>query len=318
MGIHDRDYYRHEGPSFLGSLVERGTVCKWLIGINIAVFLLQVLTRTPVDSESLHRFPQFSEPLTDWLCLDASKVLHGQVWRLLTAAFLHDTHGIGHILFNMFALWVFGVTVEETRGKWEFLAFYLAAAVAASVVFVLASPQVLHLQNGSLGLGASGAVMAVMVLSAFYNPRQVVYLFFLLPIPIWFFIGFLVLNDLFPLLGKIETGVGNSAHLGGAAFAYLYYKLEWHLIGWTPALNWRWSRGRRGRSGLRLFEADDLTPLDAIQRERPESNEGLTAEVDRILEKISRVGAENLTESEKEVLLRASEAIRRRSGSRRG
>src|SRR5438105_2965808 len=43
MGIYDREYYRKSGPSFLGSIGAPGQVCKWLIGINIAVFILQLL-----------------------------------------------------------------------------------------------------------------------------------------------------------------------------------------------------------------------------------------------------------------------------------
>jgi hypothetical protein len=140
--------------------------------------------------------------------------------------------------------------------------------------------------------------------------------FFVLPVPVWIFIGFLVISDTFGLLGAGPQLIGYSAHLGGAAFGFLYYKLEWHLIGWTTGLRGGWTRRRR-RSGLRLFEADDQTPLDTVPRGRPELDEVMDAEVDPILEKISRVGAENLTESEKQVLVRASEAIRRRSDSRR-
>ena len=44
MGIYDRDYVRREGPSFLGSFVERGRVCKWLVGINVVAFIVQMLT----------------------------------------------------------------------------------------------------------------------------------------------------------------------------------------------------------------------------------------------------------------------------------
>src|SRR4051794_24178561 len=43
MGIYDREYYRREGPSFLGSFTEQGKACKWIIGINVALFVVQVL-----------------------------------------------------------------------------------------------------------------------------------------------------------------------------------------------------------------------------------------------------------------------------------
>src|SRR5262249_40804542 len=130
MGIYDRDYYRRDGPSYLGSFMERGTVCKWLIGINVVVFILQMLTRTSGVDPHTERFFQQEGFLTDALILNVDKVLHGQVWRLLTYAFLHDTGSIWHILFNMLFLWWFGRDVEDLYGPREFLVFYLVSAVA--------------------------------------------------------------------------------------------------------------------------------------------------------------------------------------------
>ena len=115
MGIYDREYYRRDGPSFLGSFIERGTICKWLIGINIVCFLLQTATTTHVRGG-------VEEPFTDALLLDVPKVLNGEVWRLLTCAFLHG--GFMHILFNMLFLWWFGQQIEEDYGPREFLGFY--------------------------------------------------------------------------------------------------------------------------------------------------------------------------------------------------
>src|SRR5262249_46211361 len=121
MGIYDREYIR-ERPGFLGSFYERGLMCKWLIGINIVLFLLQLIARNAVRPE-LERL-QGLDPLTTALWLDPSKVLEGQFWRLLTYAFLHDTTTPLHILFNMLFLWWFGSDVEDLYGPREFLAFY--------------------------------------------------------------------------------------------------------------------------------------------------------------------------------------------------
>src|SRR5262249_2534757 len=127
MGIYDRDYVRREGPSFLGSFVERGHVCKWLIGINVAVFIVQVLT-LPADPTEMGWFTGAFE-------LDVDHVLHGQVWRLLTYAFLHDPRVIMHILFNMLFLWWFGSDVEDLYGPREFLTFYLSASFVGGLAF---------------------------------------------------------------------------------------------------------------------------------------------------------------------------------------
>src|SRR5947209_5587545 len=129
MGIYDRDYYRREGPSYLGSFMERGKVCKWLILINVVCFVLQQFSPDFQTTEQ-------SQPFTEIMQLDAQAVLNGQVWRLLTHAFMHAT--VMHILFNMLFLWWFGTDVEDLYGPVEFLTFYLTAAVAGGLAFVAA------------------------------------------------------------------------------------------------------------------------------------------------------------------------------------
>ena len=106
MGINDRDYVRREGPSFLGSFADRGTICKWLIGVNIALFVCQLLT---------------NGTLTRVLDLNVERVVfHGEIWRLLTYAFLHGPGDLLHILFNMLFLWWFGNEIEEMYGRASF------------------------------------------------------------------------------------------------------------------------------------------------------------------------------------------------------
>jgi membrane associated rhomboid family serine protease len=122
MGIYDREYYRKETPSFLGSFTERGQICKYLIMVNVAFFILQIIT-LPQPEQRIAQ-PLSNGPFTDALQLDADAVLHGQVWRLLTYAFLHSPATFTHILFNMLFLWWFGSDVEDLYGPKEFLAIY--------------------------------------------------------------------------------------------------------------------------------------------------------------------------------------------------
>src|SRR5437899_2781684 len=127
MGIYDRDYFRNESPSILDSLMPSGLVCRWLIGINVVVFILQKVfenhTRIQLP-EGMITLPQAGW-VTEWLILDPTKVMQGQVWRLLTFAFLHAPDTLVHILFNMLFLWWFGSDVEQLYGRKEFLAIYL-------------------------------------------------------------------------------------------------------------------------------------------------------------------------------------------------
>src|SRR5262249_30027874 len=118
MGIQDRDYYRNEGPSIFDTMMPKGVACRWLIAINFVIFFLQVVAVPSGD------------PVTSWLILDVQKVLDGQVWRLLTAAFVHSTQfPFMHVFFNMLFLWWFGSDVEQLYGRKEFLAIYLVSAI---------------------------------------------------------------------------------------------------------------------------------------------------------------------------------------------
>ncbi len=300
MGINERDYVRREGPSFLGSFAERGLICKWLIGVNVALFVLQLLTSD--NGGSL---------VTGALELNAEKVVfHGEIWRLLSYAFLHDTGAIFHLLFNMLFLWWFGSDIEDMYGPREFLAFYLVSAVlgglAFTAAFLLGSPS-------NLCIGASGAVTAILVLYAFHYPRRVIYLFMLLPVPIWLFVVGSVALDAYTLLSQRASMVAVTVHLGGAAFAFLYYKQHWRI---TPLLFSLWpgfiaTRRRMLRPQLRVYREEPPEPVRAAVAPALDENR-IKLEMDVVLEKMSRVGRENLTESELEVLRRASEILRRR------
>ena len=99
---------------------------KWLIVANVALYLLYFFT---VD-----RAPGLFFPFQ----LIPYMVLHGAIWQPVTYLFLHDPHGLFHILFNMLALWMFGTPVEETWGTRRFLQFYFLCGVGAGVCVVLA------------------------------------------------------------------------------------------------------------------------------------------------------------------------------------
>jgi membrane associated rhomboid family serine protease len=308
MGIYDRDYVRREGPSFLGSFVERGRVCKWLVGINVLFFIVQILTR-PID--------RFADPdvlptlgwFTDAFQLDVGKVLHGQVWRLLSYAFLHDPSDIWHIVFNMLFLWWFGSDVEDLYGPREFLTFYLTAAFGAGLLFVFSS--LAWMPTTLPCLGASGAVLAVLVLCTIHYPTRTILLFFIIPVPLWLFVGLFLARDAFVFLNHQESTTAVAAHLGGALFAGVYYRFHWRLTDWWPRL--RLWRRQLFRPRLRVYREEEVRrPVHVPAASPALEDEQLEAKMDAILEKISRVGKDNLTDSERDVLLRASEAIRRR------
>jgi membrane associated rhomboid family serine protease len=303
MGIYDRDYYRKEGRSYLDSLGMPTLICRWLLIVNIAVFILQLITRTATG-----------EPVTEALILVPQKVLNGEVWRLLTYAFLHDTDHVTHIIFNMWFLWLFGIYLEELYGRWEFLSFYVTAAVLGGLAFMAQAALDWNLTMNTPTLGASGAVTAVMILCAFHYPRLTILLFFVLPVPIWVLAVFQVVQDSFGLLGAhARENIAFSVHLGGAAFSALYFQMHWRLLSFWP--KFRSWKAQRSRPRLRVFRGDEESrepvPVAALPP-AADVDEQLEAKLDAVLEKVARTGQSSLTDAEKQILLRASEIYKKR------
>ena len=319
MGIQDRDYYRKEGPSIFDALVPQGIVCRWLIGINVAVFILQLVSQASaqmgvLDPEGL---PQARYGwVTEWFILDVSKVMHGQVWRLLTYAFLHSLDYMYlHLIFNMLCLWWFGSDMEQLYGRKEFLAMYLTAAVLSGCAYTLWS--IAWNDWNARCLGASGAVTTMLILCAMHYPKRIVYMIFV-PMPIWVFAIVSVGVDSVRILGEIHgvpSRIAAVGHLAGAAFAVGYYKLQWSITGTLSGFAF-WRRPKRSRARLKLFEpsADAKEPVAVTSIQAPASSvdEHLEAKLDAILEKIQTKGKESLTEQEQEVLRQASQMYKKR------
>ncbi|MCI0683824.1 MAG: rhomboid family intramembrane serine protease [Gemmataceae bacterium] len=296
MGIYDRDYYRKDGSSFFETIIPDGRVCRWLIGVNIVVFLLQLA---------------FHPTVVHWLRLDTTAVSQGQVWRLLTYAFVHDQGDVFHIVFNMLFLWWFGTDVEMIYGPREFLTYYLVSAFLGGAAF-----QAWAMAQGTqmLCIGASGAVTAVLLLCACHYPHRIILVMLVIPVPIWLFAVFQVGQDVYRVVGRADSPVASVVHLAGAAFGLLYYKQQWRLSTWWP--NWRaWRGARQPRaSALRVYrpEPEKEAVSVAAASNVSEMNEHLEAKLDAVLEKVGRQGEASLTESERMILLRASEIYRRK------
>jgi membrane associated rhomboid family serine protease len=304
MGIYDREYYRSDGSGFLGTLARRGSAWRWVIGINVVAFVVQLATaQRGVDGW-----------FTNLFSLDTAAVLDGQVWRLLTGTFLH-AFAWQHIVFNMLIIWWAGSEVEDIYGPREFVAFYLAAAVFSSGVYV--GWNVLNGQR-STAIGASGAATAVLLLFALHYPTRIVYFMFFIPMPVMLLVAIYILADALGMLGAGFGGnIAFAAHLGGAAFGYLYFKMQWRMTSLWPS-GVRWRRPGRARANLRVYrgehelDAEVVPAAAAAPAPRPVPDSQLEAELDAVLEKVARQGKSSLTERENQILMRASEIFRRR------
>jgi membrane associated rhomboid family serine protease len=278
MGIYDRDYYR-EQPRSLPTI--GGSMVTTLIAINVAVYLL--------DWASQWRLS------TDYLALRGGLFrVHWQAWELLTYGFVHEPDRVMHILLNMFGLWIFGRDVEGVYGPVEFLRFYLSATVLAGLVWLITDG---YWSNpNSIMLGASGAVMGVMMISVLQNPRRTLLLNFFLPVPAWLVMALFVAFDVMGTLSPQQDNVAHVSHLAGAAYGFLYYRRGWNLGRLAPP---RWlERLTSRRPRLKVHQTDPR-----------ESSE---AELDRLLEKVGREGEASLTARERSTLEEFSRRYQRR------
>ena len=149
-------------------------------------------------------------------------------WQLVTSAFLHG--GFGHILFNMFGLWMFGAVVERRMGSQRFLGFYLVCVLGASLLQLGITSWPYLVGSGGMivpTLGASGGVLGVLAAFGVLYPEERIFLLFL-PVPIpakWFVLGYAAFS-LFAGYSGVQAGVAHFAHLGGmvtGALLVLYW-----------------------------------------------------------------------------------------------
>lgn len=252
------------------------TAIKWLLLANIATFIAQ----------------QVYPALTPLLGLVPWRVLHElTVYQFGTYLFLHG--GFFHLFFNMLMLWMFGRELEEIWGKAYFLKFYFLTGIGAGITSFLVSPD-----SHAVTIGASGAIMALLVAFAMQNPDREVYLWFLFPIKIKYLVMFLIAFDLVAAVGRPPDGVARFAHLGGALVGFLYLKVDWRLAALGRRLrNYRYER--------RVKKV----------RQNTERNRRMMDEVDRVLDRINEVGYDGLTREEKRLLDDASEFMNRKQDS---
>ncbi len=134
-------------------------------------------------------------------------------WQLISYAFLHDPTTLWHVLLNMFALFMFGRTLESYWGGRRFFLYYLVCAFAAGLTQLVAT----HFSpEGGFTVGASGGVFGVLLAFAWYFPRQkLLVLPIPVPMPAWFVVtAYAVLELFFGVTGR-WAGVAHFAHLGG-------------------------------------------------------------------------------------------------------
>jgi len=296
-----------------------GNMVTRLIIINCAVFVVINLAKI-----ILNGFSGFGNdsPFTDFLhlfCLssDPWEVLT-HPWSIVTNMFLHE--GFMHILWNMLFLYWFGRIVADLIGNHRILPLYFLGGLAGGLAYFASVHLIGYGGTGiHYALGASGAVMAIVVASGVLAPDYDLHLLLIGSVKLKYVVLVLLFLDLIGIADNINTG-GHFAHLGGAAFGWFFiYRLrEGHDMsifinsifeqlgnffsglfsgsGQKKAKRPRVVFRNKDKMGSQRGEQVSDDPIDVSHQEK----------LDSILDKIKQKGYESLSTEEKEFLFNAS------------
>lgn len=278
-----RDWQRgmgERGGSSFG-LARPPRATRWLLIANGLAFLLSAFLYFGAERiYGLHFVPTFALAPERWI----EWFPFVPLWQLGTYAFLHDVGGLGHVLINMLTLYFFGTMLEGIVGTRRFAFAYAGAALAGALLYLAcvaagAAP--------APALGASGAVLGVMVACATLRPNDPIYLF---PLPFPLTLKLVALGLLaFNVFGAAHAlksggdGIAYAIHLGGIAYGFACVRLGWIRV---DPIAWWQARARRVAGEQREADAE---------------------RVDRLLERIGREGIQSLSRAERDFLKKVSE-----------
>jgi membrane associated rhomboid family serine protease len=285
MGLYDRDYtqadFKSQHPHFRYapqmrlSFPKLTPVVKWLLIINIGVFLAAITIRP------LGVF------IYSWFELDATSLGRAlQPWRVITYQFLHDPNYYWHIFLNMLGLFFLGPVLERHWGGKKFLPFYLGCGVAGALFYYFLVA-VGFLQGGEM-VGASGSILGLLAACAILFPHFVVFIF-LFPVPIRVAAVGLTALYFLMVVTRSDNAGGNAAHLAGMATGAVYVLSQ----SWRDKFKFKLRAGH--------------------WEKRMAKQHNLQVEVDRILEKVHNSGIQSLSSKEKKILREATKAEQMRN-----
>mgnify|MGYP001814181067 CR=1 FL=1 len=269
---------------------------KLLIIINVAVFLVQAFfDNAPRGQIGL---------MSAWLgFIPHNAIFELQIWRFFTYMFLHGS--VMHIAFNMFFLWMFGAQIERQWGRRNFLIHYFVCALGGAILYGLF--KLFGMETFNPMIGASAAVMGVLLAYGMSFPNAVILFMFIIPMKAKYFVLLLALIDLLSIPGGSQ--VAHLAHLGGMLSGFIFLRLTIPALGGSlgvprGGLGGAWKRYQTKRK-MRVVHPDDEPRPGNGSGRRTDGKSADQKRIDVILDKISRDGLQSLTDEEQEILRRA-------------
>lgn len=286
MSYYSYNSFGNVNNQFVKPQLFRGAI-KILIIINTAVFVVSNLLGI---NGFVYRF---------FGLVPSSILSHGFIWQFVSYMFVHG--GFMHLLMNMFVLWMFGMELENYWGKKEFLKYFLITGIGSGIITFLFS------MNSSIPVvGASGAIYALLLAFAMMFPDRKIYVYFLFPVKAKYFVLVIGLITFFSSMGPSTSGISHLTHLGGLIVGYIYFRRKSILYDIK-----RFLKKHKIRNPFRNFikkvdKSSDNPQAQSNSFTEYQTDQTMREQVDEILDKISKVGYDKLTDQEKQTLFLAS------------
>ena len=213
--------------------------CIYIILANVLVFFLTQFTSISFMGMSLQ----------GWLGMVPSLVSKGWVWQLFTYMFVHGN--FMHLFFNMFALFMFGMSLERYIGTREFLLYYFLCGFLGGVIcyvfyliqgsptFLIEGGHIYYLVgtgNPVLVMGASGSIYALLFLCAVLFPNARLLFFFFIPMKMPIAVMIYIAIEVFSQVFGVSDGVSHLIHLSSIAVGWLYVMIRLRM---NPITIWK-------------------------------------------------------------------------------
>jgi membrane associated rhomboid family serine protease len=300
-----------------------GNTVSRIILVNIGVFLAINIVWVILRISNGWVTPPVYDKIVQFLSI-SSKGMHNltHIWAVITHMFLHER--FFHLFFNMLLLYYFGRIVGDFIGNHRVLPLYLLSGIAGAILFFVSINLLPYGgDNIHFALGASAAVMGIVLAAGVLSPDYIFYLPLLGPVKIKYIIAVMLLIDLFAMAGNTNTG-GHFAHLGGALFGWIFVRqlrkgkdlsVFVNRLIYSISLLFNPEARKQERKGPHVvYKNKDTQKTSARKQQRKKrskpnhSSDNLShqEQVDTILDKIKEQGYESLTPEEKEFLFNAS------------
>jgi len=329
MSLYDRDYMREGPPRSVAGMVREFTAFQVILGINIAVFVMQFVFETGWVPE-----PRTGEMYMPLGGVSVHELMRGNFWTLFTYMFVHGT--VVHFALNMMMLWFAGRGVQQLFGSRHFTLIYLLSGIVGAATEMAVNGLVLGDVKTPL-VGASAAVFGLLMALAVVQPDEKItaFIYFIIPVQLrlWTLAkGLFIIQLVFGLAGILfhilpeGMQIAYFAHLGGAALGWFYARSLGYggrpltyASQWQPAQYQQPRKPVMARTRTRPTNELDIDTAPLNTKRQPDSVEAWMEEVvNPLLDKMNLYGKNSLTSEELLTLERASREVDRRRQAKGG